>query len=134
MKKDFFWKQVMTEEFFIVKREQRNWKSLWTIYVECSPHYLHRVLGQLMIWKAFQLFSQWIGCLKKNAFIYWHNFGNRLVFNSTLLRLYVNFSCLKKIVQSAGVIKKMSKKFQVSAFYEIREWMLVALKNTISLT
>ena len=47
--------------------------------MECSPHCHHKALGQLMIWIAFQLYSQWIGCLKKNAFIYWLSFGNRLV-------------------------------------------------------
>lgn len=57
-------------------------QSLWTIYVECSPHCHHKALGQLMIWIAFQLCSLWIGYSKKNAFIYWHNFGNRLVIDS----------------------------------------------------
>lgn len=70
------WWQRGAEEKSIDDESQ----SLWTISVECSPHCHHRALG-LMIWIAFQLYSLWIGYSRKNAFIYWHNFGNRLVIN-----------------------------------------------------
>lgn len=69
----------VTQKKVITKKSIDESQSIWTIYVECSPHCHHRALGQLMIWIAFQLYSRWIGYSKKNAFIYWHNFGNRLV-------------------------------------------------------
>lgn len=81
---------------------------------ECSQRY-HKALGR-PIWIC-RLFNRWIGYSKKNAFIYSHNFGNRLVHFSFIIfenfMRYIRVCCVCAIFVFS-IIDKVIKKNSVS--------------------